>query len=180
MADFTEEDKVERQGGKFFDEGIHEVKVGQVVFDKMDDGREYAEFTVFDPEDNDRTASTRFWFHTSGARSYAFGQIRNMFVHNAPEADKEKVREKFNKIKNTAELEAAIEKVLVGQAAQVWLQVYQDGTYKKDGEDKPSYNRDIFGYKPQPKQTPADKAAGTMDGITVVDDDGNDKVISDF
>lgn len=183
MADFTEDDKAERSGGKYFDEGIHEVRIGAVKFDKTNDDREFAEFTVFgNGDDEEREAKTRFWFHTAGARGYSFGAIRNMFVHHAPEAEKEKTREKFNKIKNTAELDAAIQKVLVGGAAQVWLQVYQDGTYKdNDGNDKPSFNRDIYGYLPPEKKKAVNHPeTGTVEPIKTTDSEGNEQTIADF
>lgn len=154
MADFTDEDKIERTGGKYFDEGIHEVRVGLVEFGFTNDKREYCDIEVMGMEnDDERTAKVRFWFHTAGAKGYSFGAIRNMFVHNASEAKKEATRTRYNAIKNTEELEAAMQKVLVGDNAQVWLRVTQDGTYKNgNGDDKPSYDRELFGYNPPVKE----------------------------
>lgn len=150
MADFSDEDKKERSNN-YFEEGVHEVKIAVVAFDKTADGKEFAEFTVMGKDaDDSRSGTARVWFTTPEAKNYAFNIIRGIFVHNAPDDKKDAVRDSINKIKNTEELEKACEKLIEKEA---WYLVQKsDRTYtNSNGETKNSYNRDIYGYKPAPK-----------------------------
>jgi hypothetical protein len=176
MVNFSDEDKAEMQSN-YFAEGIHKVKIGAFEFATTDKGQEYAEFTVYDPAQDERQASVRFWFTKPGGRKYAFNILRGIFVHNAPEDKKDATREKFNSITNTQELEKACN-MLAGK--ECWLQVYADGTYESQGKLKTNYARDIFGYEPSPKPSQAEKDGSTVDRMTVTDENGNEQTVADF
>jgi hypothetical protein len=175
MADFSEDDKVE-QSGNFFPEGIHEVKISSFVFDVTPKNQEFCEIEVFNPANENQVAQTRFWFTTPGGRKYAFNILRGIFVHNAPDDKKDAVREKFNSIKNTTELEKEM-KMLIGK--DCWLQVYADGTYESNGKMKTNYARDIYGYVPAAKETAAEQDAA-RGPITVQNEDGTETQVSAF
>lgn len=182
MVKFSDKDKQEM--GEFFELGIHKVEIATVIFDKTEDGREFVDFEVVDPETNTKEASARLWFHTAGARKYSFNTIRTIFVHNAAEDKKQKIREKVDAVKDTKELDELCQS-LVGKEA--WLQVYEDPnrTYRvrdKDGNEtgevKPSINRDITGYEPQPKKISA--PTQTQETTSTTSSDTDDEVMADF
>jgi hypothetical protein len=176
MVDFSDAHKAERSTN-YFGEGIHKVLIESFVFDTTPKNQEYVEITVVDPENDERTASTRFWFTTDGAINYAFNILRGIFVHNAPDDKKDATRDKFNKISNTTELEKQMD-MLIGK--ECWLQVYQQGTYAgKDGTPRPNYNRDIYGYEPAAKDTQADIDAA-KGPITVTDENGHEQTVAEF
>jgi hypothetical protein len=175
MVDFSDAHKAERNTN-YFEEGIHKVQIASFIFDKTAKGQDFCEIEVIDPQNDERSAKTRFWFTTDGAINYAFNILRGIFVHNAPEDKKDAVRDKFNKIANTDELEKQMD-MLIGK--ECWLQVYVDGTYMSNGVAKPNFNRDIYGYAPAAKDTVADQEAA-RGPITVKDDDGNEQQIADF
>lgn len=172
MVQFSDAHKAERSTN-YFEEGIHEVVISSFVFDTTPKKQEYVEIEVIDPTNEERTASTRFWFTTDGAINYAFNILRGIFVHNAPDDKKDAVRAKFDKIADTDELEKEMN-MLIGK--KCWLQVYADGTYiDKNGNSKPNFNRDIYGYEPSPKAKAEDNQT-----ITVQDENGQDQQVSAF
>lgn len=151
MVKFSDEHKEESQGN-FFGQGVHKVLIMLVEFGKTDDDKEFGEFTVVDPENDDRQDRVRLWFTTDKAVKFSFSTLRNIFVHNAPEDKKDSVREKFNALEDTKQLEEACQKTLIGK--ECWYTVYEDPerTYTNDkGEVKNSYNRNIYGYEPKPR-----------------------------
>lgn len=150
MAKFSKEHMTEMSSGKYFSEGIHKVKIAGVTFDKTDGGKEFAEFTVVS-DDGQQEDTARVWFTTDKAMQYALTVIRGIFVHNTPEKDKEKTREKFDAIEDTEQLEKACQN-LIGKEA--WFTTYKDHTRMytaKDGTQKPSFQRNIYGYEPKPQ-----------------------------
>lgn len=147
MAQFTDEHKKE-QSSNFFPEGIHKVKIVAVEFGTTDSDKEYAEFNVVD--DDGREGSARMWFTTDAAIGFSFNVIRGIFVHNAPEGQKDKMRDKIDKLADTEALAKACE-MLAGK--ECWYQVVQEGSYiNGQGDTKPSYNRNVFGYEPSPRK----------------------------
>lgn len=176
MVKFNDEHKEESQGN-YFGQGVHKVQIMLVEFGKTDDGKEFGEFTVVDPENDDRQDRVRLWFTTDKAVKFSFSTLRNIFVHNAPEDKKDAVREKFNALKDTEELEVACQKTLIGK--ECWYTVYEDPerTYTNDkGELKHSFNRNIYGYEPKPREitTSADKVEDVpMDGGKSVKSEGD-------
>lgn len=122
--------------------------------------------------DDSTEAKVRLWFHTDNAIGYSFGVIRGIFTHNAAEDKKEAVKAKLAKVTDTDELIKLCEKALIGK--ECWLQVSEDDTrtYKNDkGEEKPSINRNITGYEPQPKQVSAPAPQASNTNTEASDDD---------
>lgn len=177
MAKLTDEHKVE--GGKYFELGIHKVFINTVVQDFTDDKREYFDFTVVDDlkADEPTEAKVRLWFHTDKSIKYSFSIIRGIFTHNAPEGKEDAIREKLQQVDDTDELIKLCAKNLPGK--ECWLEVSEDPTrtYEKDGEQKPSINRNITGYEPQPKQVSAPAATKSAPAKS---DDSDDDVMADF
>lgn len=158
MVKFSDAHKAE--SGNYFELGVHPVKIMLVEFAKTDEKepREYVEFTVVHPDNEDLEAKARLWFTTDKAIKYTFGIIRGLFTHNAPEDKKQAIREKVEAVTDTDELDKLCQ-LLIGKDA--WLEVSEDPTrtYTNDaGETKPSINRNITGYKPTPKTVSAPAA----------------------
>lgn len=177
MVKFSDEHKVE--GGKYFDLGVHKVKIMLVEFAKTEDKepREYVEFTVVDENNEDLEAKARLWFTTDKAIKYTFGIIRGIFTHNAPEDKKQAIREKVDAVKDTDELDKLCQ-LLIGKEA--WLEVSEDPTrtYTNEaGEVKPSINRNITGYAPTPKKV---SAPAVESAAPVAEGSADEDVMADF
>lgn len=164
MRAFTDEDKVEKEfNSNYFGFGVHKVQLMDFTNGGTGDGeKEYVEVTFCDPEDGDKTDTARVWFTTDAAAAYSFSTLRNIYVHNAPEAKKEQARATFDKLLNTDEMIAEMGDKLVGKEA--WFTKYEDPkrTYTgKDGIERKSFNKNIYGYEPKlntallPKDVPA-------------------------
>lgn len=173
MVKFTDEDK-EEFNNTYFEQGVHKVKIGKIEFDKTQDNREFAEFTLIG--EGGEEDSVRVWFHTPGARKYSFNTIRSIFVHNAPKAKKDEVRKKFDALPDTEELDKACQKMIVGQ--ECWFSVYEDPnrtyTVEATGEIKNSYKKNIYGFEPDPQYV---KPSKVLDGNG--EDGGKDVKIED-
>lgn len=160
MVKFTDEHR--QDNGNFFDEGAHKVTIEDVTFGTTDDGKEYAEFSVFDQQNHELKDKARVWFTTDKAIKFSFGIIRGIFIHNCPEEKKDALRESLQKIKDTEEL-AKICVSLRGKEA--WFTLYKsDRTYTNaSGDIKNSYDRGIWGYEPStPKKSDAANAPDTV------------------
>ena len=171
MADFSEEDKVERK--QYFNQGVHKVAIMLAEFGETEDAepKEFVEITVVDPANDDCSDKVRLWFHSTGAKQYSFSTLRSIFVHNAPEDKKDDVRTRFNAIKNTKELDAAIQKMLIGKEA--WFSIYEseERTYTaQDGTVKKSYDKNIYGYEPKPKVVTVGNNETKVEGEPVSND----------
>lgn len=147
---FTDENKQEM--GAFFSEGIHKVKISAIVAGETDQGKEYFEFTV--AGDNGEEGSARIWWTTDNATKYSFNVIKNIFVHNTVEKNRDQIKAKVDAVKTTDEL-LDLCQALVGKEA--WYQVTKsDRTYVNNaGETKNSYDRNITGYEPKPAKKTA-------------------------
>lgn len=167
MADFNDTHKQEQ--GEYFPEGIHKVTILGVEGGTNDNGKEYIEFVV--GGENGQEGSARMWFTTDKAIAFTFNSIRNIFVHNALKGKEEAAKEMVNAVKNSDELVALCNKVLIGKEA--WYTVEQsDYTYTNSaGEQKQGYNRNITGYEPKPKQSGVKAVDDTFGGGTVLSDE---------
>ena len=180
MVKFSDDDKKvnEFSGKKYFDEGIHQVRISTVQLGETDSKKEFLEFGVIGMDDEDeREDSMRFWFSSPGAINFSFNRIREIFVHNAPEDKKDETRKKFDAITDTEKLEEACTKVLIGKEA--WLKVEQNPnrTYQNaQGETKNSFDKNLTGYEPSMKKS----ADPTPQTIKTQDADGNDIEIAEF
>jgi hypothetical protein len=91
-----------RGGGKGFEYGTHEVIVGMIEpkqkKTKNDPKTEVIEVTVFDPADDERTATATLYFHTEGGARMSVAKILGIMVHNVGEEKKDAVRELGKKL----------------------------------------------------------------------------------
>lgn len=175
-AKFTDTVK-EEKSFNYFEQGVHKVQISSVEFGFDDEGKEYCDVTVVDPDNGEKTDSVRLWFHTEGSQAFSFSTLRAIFVHNAPEDKKDGVRENFNtKINGTEDLEAACKKMLPGKEA--WFSIYESETRTytdKNGTVRKSYDKNITGYEPKakpvaPKTVTVGEGDAKIEG-TVVNDD---------
>ena len=176
MVKFSDEHKKELSND-YFEIGVHKVQIMLVNFGKTDDGKEYVEFTVTDPETQTKEGTARLWFTTDKAIGYTFNIIRGIFVHNSPEDKKQAIREKVDAVKDTTELDKLCQ-LLIGKEA--WYEISEDETrtYQNDkGETKPSLNKNITGYEPTPKKVSAPAAPETNAAPV---SDGDDEVMAGF
>lgn len=152
-ATFTDEVK-EEKSFNYFEQGVHKVQISGVEFGFTEDAdeKEFCEITVVDPDNGEKTDKVRLWFHTPGAQGYSFGILRTIFVHNADEDKKDGIREKFNAIKGTEELEKACKKMLPGK--ECWFSIYESDTRTytdESGKTRKSFDKNIAGYELKPK-----------------------------
>ena len=164
MVKFTMSDKDYEEQGKYFEEGVHKVKIAGAYMDKMDDGREYVEIGV---EGNDgETAEVRMWLHSEKAFKFTMRTLQAIAAHNAKgEVQKEKIRQFFIGDFNDEKVQKVLDKL---EGYEAWFTVYQsDRTYTNaQGETKHSYDRNIYGYEPKPKKLTAEDI---LPGSTKVD-----------
>lgn len=156
MAEFSAEHR-EELGGRF-EEGVHKVKIMTVVSGETEkDGKEYIEITVIKPEDDSVKANVRLWFTTDAAIRYSYNILKGIFVHNAPEKEKDSTRARFDELKNTEELVEAANKVLIGAEAWYLVAANPERNYVKEGKEYKGYDRNIYGYEPKMPTPPAQK-----------------------
>jgi len=166
MVNFKMTDNDYTEQSKYFDEGVHKVKITGAIMDKMDDGREYVEIGVEGSEGE--TAEVRMWLHSEKAFKFTMRTLQGIAVHNAKDdAQKDKIRQFFVGDFNDEKVQKVLDK-LTGYEA--WLTVYQsDRTYTNaQGETRHSYDRNIYGYEPKPKKTTIEDIMGP---VTAVDTD---------
>lgn len=153
-ATFSDTEK-EEKNFNYFEQGVHKIKISDVEFGFTEgDEKEFCEITVVDPENAEKTDRVRFWFHSEGARSFSFGSLRAIFVHNADEGKKDEIRAKFNAIKGTEELEKACKKMLPGKEA--WFSIYESDTRTytdESGKVRKSFDKNLTGYEPKQRAT---------------------------
>lgn len=152
MVKFGEDTK--KQLGNYFGEGTHKVTITKIEQGKTQDEKEYFEFTV-EGENGEEGTARVFW--TEKAQQYSFNSIRDIFVHNTPEKNREAVRAAVDNTTDTDELFKLCQQTLIGKEA--WYVVQKtDRTYTNAaGELKYSYNRNLYGYEYHPK--PAQKTS---------------------
>ncbi len=159
MIEFTDEHKKEYEGGKYFDFGVHTVTIMKVEFGLTEkDGKEYVEITVQDDPkaDEPRETEVRLWFTNDKSIRYSLNTIKGIFSHNTPKEKREAVKKEVNKVSDTEELDKLMQK-LVGKEAFIEVSEDEVRTFEdKDGNVRPSINRNIYGYKPEPKMVKAE------------------------
>lgn len=152
MVKISDEHKKEMEFGNYFKQGVHKVQIMAIVFGETEGGKPYAEITVTD-DSGEKEGSARVWFTTDKAIAYSFSVLKGIFTHNTPEDKREKVKAGLNKITDTETLEEECQK-LIGK--ECWYTVYEnpDRTYTgQDGKTRNSYDRNIYGYEPEPRNT---------------------------
>lgn len=139
--------------GLYFGEGVHKVKIIGVIQDKNDNGSEYFEFGL-EGENGEEGTARIYW--TEKAQKYSFNAVRDIFVHNTKEANKDMIRAKVDATKDTDELFKLVDANLIDKEA--WFKVEKAGTtyVNNNGETKNSYNRNLYGYEPAMKKQTAE------------------------
>lgn len=146
---FNDEDKEVREfSANFFKYGVHKVQISRVTLDETDAGKEFVEFEVVDPENGEITDTARCWF-VGGATNISFNTIRQIILHNVPEARRDEMAGKVDSAPDTVAL-VGICQGLIGK--ECWFTKYPspDRTYTaKDGTTKPSIDKNVLGYEPK-------------------------------
>lgn len=87
---------------KGFTRGTHEVVIGKAEAKakkvKNDDAAPVIEVVVFDPEDEERSATCTLYFHTDGGAKISVAKVLGMLVHKVGEAKKDSVRDHGKKL----------------------------------------------------------------------------------
>lgn len=149
---FTDDNKQVKEMGDYngFSFGVHKVTIGQIELGETDSGKEYVEVTVMGENGEEDTA--RVWFTTDKAANYSFNILRQIYVHNAPEKDKDAARDTMDAVKDTEELVAKLNEKLVG--GECWFTKYYDpqrSYLDASGNTRRSVNKNIYGYEPKPR-----------------------------
>lgn len=128
--------------------GVHEVTLGLIEAGKTDNNKEFVEFTVIGPKDEEDTA--RVWFTSDKSANFSFNIMRQIYVHCAPEGKaKEKARTDFDAVKDSDEAVELMQKC-VGK--KIWFTKYPDPTrtyQNQAGQTKQSINKNVYGYAPK-------------------------------
>lgn len=127
--------------------GVSEVTLVGATAGQTDDGKDFIELTVADKTGTEDNA--RVWF-TGGASPYSFQTIRQIVVHTASEADKEKARMSVENCKDTDDLADLLNTKCLGK--QLWFTKFYspDRTYtNSQGETKRSIDNKVYGYLPK-------------------------------
>lgn len=160
--------------GNFFEEGVHKVKIEGAVVDKLDDGREYIDVGI--KGEGGEEAEVRLWLHTEGAAKFTIRTLQAIMVHNAKtEADKDKIRTYFIGDFDDKKIAAVASKL---DDKECWYSNFKnlDRPYTAaDGTTKYSYDRNITGYEPAPKEkTPESVVMDTMGGGEKVEESADE------
>lgn len=145
--------KEELAESKYFELGVHKIKIAGAEMAKDQNGKIFAEVAVVGA--NGERDKVRLWLHTPATRRISIDNARRILVHNmASEADKQVVRDKFAQIKNLADFGAILSKI-VGREAWLKLKESESRTYQNArGEIKPSIDRQLLGYEPKSEPKP--------------------------
>lgn len=151
MVKIRPEDKEEITFTEWLPEGVHKVKIQSIEQKTNTNDKEYFEFTVAD--ENDATGIHRLYM-TEAAMKYSINTIRDIFVHNTVQKNRDIIRDKVNKCEDTDEL-FKLSQSLVGK--ECWYSRFANGqTYPgSDGTMRNSYDTKIAGYELKP---PAEKS----------------------
>lgn len=151
-VNLTDEDLAERGENNYFTEGVHEVLIEKAERGKTDAGKEYVEFTV--KGENDETDTARLWFTTEKSCKYALSILAGIASHNKEsDVEKQKVKDAFKAITDTDQVDDKFLKKFENDHA--FFSVYKSDTRtytNAAGEEKPSYDKNLTGYKPNPKK----------------------------
>lgn len=135
-------------GSNWFSFGVHKVKIDGITYGETDSGAEFIEAALLG--ENGEEETVRSWFTTEKGANYSFNIWRSIFVHNAPEAKKQKAGLEVDATTDAENL-AEFLQTLVG-TGECWFTKYEspDRTYLNGaGETKHSIDKSIYGYEPK-------------------------------
>lgn len=162
--------KVSEFNSNYFPFGVSKVQIGMVEHDETDDGKEYIDVSVVDPEDAERSDSARLWLTSAKGANRTFNVLRTIGTHNVPEAKRDAFQKRFDAIKNGEEL-ASIMSSFVGK--ECWFTKYVDPTrtyMDARGVKRQSVNKDVMGYEPKLKPELMPAQAKSLDPNDYPDD----------
>lgn len=139
--------------------GVHDVKVTGVELTQAKTGTLGVKLTV---ANDDGKNEVTMWL-SERALPYTIENISRIGVHNTPEEKREALRNAMTNINSAKDAYEVVKGKFVG--FQCWLSVRESKTdtyTDKNGETKPSLDRNLLSYKPKETQTQA--IARVMDG----------------
>lgn len=165
-AEAMKENILKDRGGRYLGVGVHEVEVTSVELSEAKTGTLGLKFNV---ENEDGQGNDTFWL-SEAALPYTIENVSRIVVHNAPENKKAEAKNFFANIMSAKELVVAVQEFLEQAAKKktpfvAFLQIKEspDRTYTdKNGEEKPSLERQLLSYKPT--QTTTEKVSQQMGG----------------
>jgi hypothetical protein len=129
--------------------GVSNVVITDARTGATDSGSEYIELDVENAEGI--SESVRVYF-TDKAAKYSFQTLRQIIIHNADAANKEKARLAVESVGDSDELVAILKKKTIG--GQAWVEKYYDPSRTYQGSDGNTYrsvNTNLRGYEPKLK-----------------------------
>lgn len=133
---------------KNFPFGVTKVNIVNFTLAKTDNGKEYVEVAFVDHKNDELSDTARVWFTTDKAAQFSFNTLKDVFVHNAPEAKKDEARDMVMKTANTESLVELLKSKLLGK--EMWVTKYFDAnrTHDYQGQIFRDVNKNIYGYEP--------------------------------
>lgn len=174
---FNDDDKAATDFEERIPFGVSEVTLVGAVSGQTNDGKDFIELTVADK--NGLEDNARFWF-TGGASPYSFQGLRQIIVHTAKEADKEKARMAVESTADTDSLAELMMKQCVGK--QLWFTKFYspDRTYvNQNGDTKRSIDNRAYGYAPKDRPELMPTAADTNKTVSTPFGDATETTTAD-
>jgi hypothetical protein len=127
--------------------GVHDVFIQSIELTQAKTGTLGLKFTVHNDEGQ---AEVTKWL-SEGALPYTIENVSRLVVHNTPEEKKAEARNFMSNVVSAKDLVAIAKEKLIEGVAVLQVREARDGsTYtNKDGEEKPSIERDLLSYKPK-------------------------------
>ena len=157
----------DKGGANYLGIGIHDVVVTAVELVEAKTGTMGIKFLV---ENADGRSDVTMWL-SEGALPYTIENVSRLMVHNAPEAKKDEARNYMSNIMSAKELFTTVVETLKARektkspfVAHLSIREDRNGaTYvNKDGETKPSLERNLLSYRP--KETAVQAVTTAMGG----------------
>jgi len=155
----------ESSGQSWLGLGVHEVFIKSVELTQAKTGTLGMKIVVENPDGKNEVT---FWL-SEAALPYSIENVSRLVVHNTAEDKRAAVREFFGNIMSAKELVEVAKEKLVGGVGYLSVRESKTQTYTdKNGEVKPSLERNLLPYKP--KETATQSVAKEMGGGTLLDE----------
>lgn len=166
-AEKMKEEILTASTGSWLGLGVHEVFIQSVELVQAKTGTMGMKFVV---ENEEGKGEVTMWL-SEGALPYTIKNVSALVVHNTDADKKDKARTFMANVVSAKELFNIAQEKLI--QAQCWLSIRESkngDTYTdKNGEEKPSLDRNLLSY--QPKETPVQAVAKATGGEVTVDED---------
>lgn len=147
---FSDEDKTVQEFKETLPFGVSVVKLVGVTADDTEAGKPFIAVGVVNEagiEDE-----VRLWFVSPQNANISFNNLFQVAVHCTPEEHKDKMRDALDKITDTVALAQLMNDKCIGK--ELWYTKYYDPSRMysgKDGQQRRSINKSIYGYEPKLK-----------------------------